>query len=96
MSVYMIVEVKEVFDKQKYGEYIKKVPQIIEQFGGKYIVRGGDVSVVAGDWHPTRVIIVEFESMEKFQAWWNSPQYHAVAHLRENSAKTNAVVVKGM
>jgi len=96
MSVYMIVEAKEVFDKQKYGEYIKKVPQIIEQFGGKYIVRGGDVSVVAGDWHPARIIIVEFESMDKFQAWWNSPEYRAVVHLRENGAKTNAIVVKGI
>jgi uncharacterized protein (DUF1330 family) len=96
MSVYMIVEAKEVFDKQKYSEYISKVPKIIERFGGKYIVRGGDVSVVAGDWKPARVIIVEFESMEKFEAWWNSPEYRAIAPLRENGAKTNAIVVKGI
>jgi hypothetical protein len=27
MSVYMIIEAKEVMNKQKYGEYIQKVPQ---------------------------------------------------------------------
>jgi len=95
MSVYMIVEAKEIMDKEKYGEYIKKVPQTIKSFGGKYLVRGGQVTVVTGDWNPARVIIVKFDSMDKFQAWWSSSEYRSVAPLREQSAKTNAVVVEG-
>lgn len=96
MSVYMIVEAKEVMDSKGYGEYIQKVPQTIAKFGGKYLVRGGPVTVLSGDWDPSRVIIVEFESMEKFQGWWNSSEYRAVAPLRERSAKTNAVVIEGL
>ena len=96
MSIYMIVEAKEVTDKAGYGEYIRKVPAIIEEFGGKYLARGGDVKVFSGDWKPGRLIIVEFESVEKFKAWWNSPKYRAIAHLREQSAKTNAVVIEGI
>ena len=96
MSVYMIVEAKEVTDKGKYGEYIQKVPQTIEKFGGTYLVRGGNTKVVSGDWDPKRVIIVQFESMEKFDAWWNSPEYRAVAPLREQGARTNAVVIEGV
>jgi uncharacterized protein (DUF1330 family) len=95
MSVYMIVEAKEVMDKQKYGEYISKVPRTIEQFGGRYLARGGKVEVIAGDWNPARLIIVEFDSMDKFQAWWHSPDYRKVALLREQGAKTNAVVIEG-
>jgi len=52
MSVYMIVEAKEITDKQKYGEYIQKVTQTIERFGGKYLARGGQIEVVSGDWNP--------------------------------------------
>jgi uncharacterized protein (DUF1330 family) len=96
MSVYMIVETKEVIDKQKYGEYIQKVPQTIEKFGGKYLARSNKIKVVSGDWNPARLIIVNFESMNKFQAWWNSPAYRAIASLREHSAKTNAIVVEGV
>ncbi len=92
----MIVEAKEVMDKEKYGEYIKRVPQTIEEFGGEYLARGGKVKVVSGDWNPARLIIVKFDSMEKFQAWWNSPEYRAVAPLREQATKTNAVVVEGV
>ena len=95
MPVYMIVDVIKIMDKEKYGEYIKRVPPIIKKFGGKYLVRGGRVNVVNGDWDPARVIIVEFDSMEKFNAWWESPEYRAAAPLREQSTKTNVVVIEG-
>lgn len=95
MNVYMIVEAKEIVEKQKYGEYIQKVPQTIKRFGGEYLARGGRIKVVSGDWHPCRLIIVKFESMEKFNAWWNSPEYQAIVHLREQAAKTNAVIIEG-
>ncbi|MGE5308638.1 MAG: DUF1330 domain-containing protein [Deltaproteobacteria bacterium] len=96
MAVYMIVEAKEVHDKQKYGEYIKQVPRTIEKFGGRYLARGGQTTVVSGDWNPARLIIVEFESKDKFDAWWNSPDYKAVAPLREQATVTNAVVIEGI
>jgi uncharacterized protein (DUF1330 family) len=96
MSVYMIIEAKEIMDRTKYGEYIEKVPQTIKKYGGKYLARGGNVTVVSGTWNPARLIIVEFASMDKFHTWWRSPEYRAVAPLREQSAKTNAVVVEGI
>jgi uncharacterized protein (DUF1330 family) len=91
----MIVEAKEIMDNEKYGEYVRRVPATITKFGGRYLARGGQVTVVSGDWNPMRVIIVEFDSLEKFQAWWDSADYRMVASLREQSAKVNAVVVEG-
>jgi len=96
MAVYLIVEAKEVMDKQQYGEYIRNVPQTIERYGGKYCARGGRVTSISGDWNPARIIIVEFESMNAFDLWWNSPEYKSVAPLREQSAKVNAIVVEGV
>jgi uncharacterized protein (DUF1330 family) len=96
MSVYIVIEPKEVSDKQKYGEYVQKVPQIIEKFGGKFLSRGGQVMVISGDWNPARLVIIEFSSMDKLQAWWHSPEYRKIAPLREQSAKVNAVVVEGI
>jgi len=96
MSVYFTVEIKEIFDKEKYMQYVSKVPPIVEKFGGKYLARGGNTITIAGDWNPLRFIIIEFENIEKFNAWWNSPEYRAVAPLREQSAKTNAIVADGV
>ena len=96
MTVYLIVEAKEVFDRELYGEYIRQVPALIEKFGGKYLVRGGAVAVLAGDWEPARLIVVAFDSREQFQRWWNSPEYRKLAPLRERGARTNAIVVEGI
>ena len=96
MPVYMIVEAKDVTDKNGYGEYVRKVPETIEKFGGEYLARGGQVAVVSGDWKPARIIIVKFGSMDKFNSWWNSPEYRAIAPLRERSTKTNAIVIEGI
>ena len=96
MPVYFMVEIKEIYDKEKYMQYVQKVPAIIEKFGGRYLARGGKTTVVSGDWTPLRFIMIEFENASKFEAWWNSPEYRAVAPLRENSAKANAVVIEGV
>ena len=92
----MMVEVKEIYDKEKYMQYVGKVPAIVEKFGGRYMIRGGKTTVIDGDWNPLRFIMIEFENMDKFNAWWNSAEYKAVAPLREESAKTNAVVIEGI
>ena len=92
----MIVEAKEVADQKGYEKYVRKVPATIKKFGGKYFARGGQVTVVSGDWKPARIIIVRFDSLKKFKAWWNSPDYRAIAPLREQSTKTNAIVVEGI
>jgi len=96
MSVYLIVEAKEITDPRKYQEYIQKVPVTIQKFGGRYLVRGGQATPVSGNWHPSRLIIVEFGSMDRFQAWWHSSEYRAVAPLREQSGTVDAVVVEGI
>lgn len=96
MAVYFIVEIKEVYDKEKYMQYVAKVPPIVEKFGGKYLIRGGNTSSIVGDWNSLRLIIIEFESMDKFRLWWNSAEYREVAPLREQSAKTSAIVTDGV
>ena len=96
MPVYMIVDVRKIRDKQKYAEYVRKVPATLRRFGGRYLARGGKTFAASGDWRPGRLVIVEFPSMQKFRAWWNSPRYRKIAPLREQSAQTNAVVAKGI
>ena len=94
MSVYFIVEIKEIYDKEKYMRYVVQVPEIVENFGVKYLICGESTTVITGDWNPLRIIMIEFESMDKFNAWWNSAEYRAVAPLREKSAKTSAIIAE--
>ena len=74
MAAYVVVDV-EITDLEKFKVYSGLSPGIINQFGGKYVVRGGATETVEGDWYPGRLVIVEFENMEQLKKWYNSTEY---------------------
>lgn len=94
MSAYIVAEV-EVTDPRKFEEYRKLVPPTIEAFGGRYVVRGGAVGSLEGDWRPKRMVVIEFDDMERAKAWHGSELYAPAKALREASANTRMIVVEG-
>jgi len=95
MSAYLIANV-DIKDVEKFQDYTKATPSIIKQFGGKFLVRGGDFEICEGSWSPKRLVLVEFESMQKAKQFYNSPEYQAIIHLRQSSAYTEWVFVDGL
>ena len=70
---YVVVEVA-VTDKDGYAkEFIPPAAKAIEEGGGKYVVRGGKTTSFQGTPPASRVVVLQFESMDKAQAWWDSP-----------------------
>jgi uncharacterized protein (DUF1330 family) len=94
MPAYTVVEV-EVEDPVRYEDYKKMVPPSLEPFGGRFLVRGGRVETLEGEWAPKRLVIVEFPSVEKAKAWWSSSEYAEAKALRQATAKTQMIVVEG-
>ena len=93
MKAYVIVEI-EMMDPQGYEAYKKLAPPTIAAYGGKYLARGGQTVVLEGSWQPKRLVILEFESLERAGAWWNSPEYAEPKRLRQASAITNMVMIE--
>lgn len=94
MSVYMLLEIV-VHDPSIYAEYVERVPAVIEKFGGRYLVRGGQVTPMEGDWNPERIVILEFSSLDLLQEWHQSVEYQELALLRAEAAESRAFVVEG-
>ena len=93
MTAYVVLNIK-VIDPAGYEEYKNIVPPIIKLFGGRYLARGGRNEILEGDWHAQRLVILEFESMEKVKTWLNSPEYAHARSLRHKYANTNMIVVE--
>jgi uncharacterized protein (DUF1330 family) len=91
MSAYLIVD-NEITDRSSYDEYRRQVVPLISRFGGRFLVRGGLISHLEGDWKPQRLVIIEFPSMDALQAWYHSAEYAPMRALRQ-SASTGSVVV---
>jgi uncharacterized protein (DUF1330 family) len=84
-----------VMDTATFQKYAEQVPGTFAPFGGHYIVRGGKPQAVEGD-PPQRFVIIAFDSVEKANAWENSPAYEAIKPLRLSSAKTRSFIVEGV
>ena len=95
MSAYVIVEV-DVTDPETFEEYRKLVPPTIEAFAGRYVARGGAVEALEGDWEPPRIVVIEFDDMERARAWHGSDAYAPARALREASATSRMIVVEGI
>ncbi len=95
MPAYVIVDIN-VTDPIPYEEYKKLAPPVVAAYGGKYLARGGKVETLEGDWSPTRLVILEFESAERAKQWLESPEYSAGRQLRHKTATSNMIVVEGV
>ena len=94
MAAYLIVDI-EVTDPAIFAEYRQQVPATVEKYGGKFVVRGGNFEVLEGNWHPKRVVVIEFPSMEQAKRWYDSEEYRGPKAVRLKSSKGSLVLVDG-
>jgi uncharacterized protein (DUF1330 family) len=95
MSAYIIVEI-EIVDPVGYEEYKKLAGATVAKYGGKYIVRGGAVETLEGEWNPKRIVVLEFESMQRAKEWLDCEEYREPRKMRHRTAKTNMILVEGV
>ncbi len=94
MSAYLVVKV-DVTDMEQYKKYTKLTPDIIAKFGGRFIVRGGEMVTLEGPEETRRMVLVEFPSMEKAVACYNSDEYQAAKAIRAGAATASFIAVDG-
>ncbi len=94
MRGYIIVDVK-ITDPERYQEYRKSAAATVEASGGRYLVRGGKTEKLEGDWEGGRIVVLEFDSVERAHAWWASEEYRAPKALRQSASVTRMILVEG-
>ena len=100
MAYYFIVTVyyepgKEAEAASLYQAYIRDVRPIVEQFGGRYLVRTEDITCLSREWNPDRVIVIAFPNKEQLEACFASEAYRKIKSRREDSVRSMAVIVPG-
>ncbi len=95
MAAYVIVDL-EVTDRDRFKDYAEAVPSTISAYGGRYLIAGGSVETIEGDWDPKRIIVIEFESLERAQEWWGSENYRELKELRRETSQAKILLVDGV
>ena len=95
MPAYLIADV-EVLDAAGYEAYRQQVPATLAAHGGRYIARGGATEALEGDWLPKRCVLIEFPSMARLKAWYDSPEYVPLRAIRERTTKSRLIATEGL
>ena len=86
----------ELTDPDGIRPYSAAVASTFEPFGGRFIVRGGEASPLEGEGPKGRFVVIAFDSMEKAQAWYNSPAYQKLKPIRQRSGNSRTFIVQGI
>jgi uncharacterized protein (DUF1330 family) len=95
MPGYFIAYV-DVTDPEKYKSYTALTPAAVGAYGGEFVVRGGNLSVVEGPGEDRRCVVIKFPSVEAAHAFWNSPEYTSAKQERIGAATMHAMIVDGV
>lgn len=68
----------------------------IAKYGGRYLVRGGAIEPLEGNWSPRTIIVVEFPDVERARTWYRSPEYAAALEVRDEALSRNLILVDGI
>jgi len=94
MPAYIIARVQ-VTDWERYREYTRKAPAAIEKFGGKFIVRGGEMVTLEGPAETGRIVVIEFPSLDQARAFYDLTEYSQARKLREGAATGQFLAIEG-
>lgn len=95
MSAYVIA-VTDITDPAQFEQYKAATPAVVAAAGGRFIVRGGEIAVLEGDWRPPRLVVAEFEDFAAARSFYESEGYQAAKKLRAGAARMHMVAVQGV
>lgn len=93
MTAYILVDIQ-VNDPVRYEEYKRKAAETVKAFGGRYLVRGGPVSTLEGEWPTSRFVVLEFPTAARAREWWGSELYAPVKAIRHATARSKMILVE--
>ena len=93
---YNVAEIT-IKDQDGYNkEYLPLVAKAITDAGGKFIVRGGKTISYEGAAPAPRVVVVQFENLDKLQALYNSASYKDAIAVGDKYSTQRIFAVEGI
>ena len=94
MKAYVIAA-ETVNDPATFDLYRRQVPATLVPFGGQFMVRGANLTVLEGEWPHPRLVVIEFPSRAAAEGWYKSAEYRKIISLRLKSSAGNLIIVDG-
>ena len=94
MKGYLLGQIA-ITDKSQYKLYDSKIGNVIKEFGGKYLVKGGLRMVKEGNPLFQRDVLVEFEDIKTARRFFSSQQFKEISKFRKAGSSGFLILVNG-
>lgn len=95
MAAYVLFQTLQVSDPETFARYRERVGATVAQYGGRYVVRGGDVEPLEGDWSFAGPVMIEFPSADAARRWYGSAEYEPLKAMRFSALTAAGVILEG-
>ena len=96
MPAYIIGDVRGAWDQEALLEYRRRNTETVERRGGRFVVRGGEIAPLEGEWDTLRIVVIEFPDMATAREWYESDDYAPLKELRRSASDTRIILVDGV
>ena len=96
MAAYLVVDT-DLTHTERYEDYKLLAKPLVEQFGGEYLARGGEITRKETDlWDPVRLVLIRFPSADQARRFYDSPEYQKVLQISKEAARRTVVILEGL
>jgi uncharacterized protein (DUF1330 family) len=95
MKGYVVCVYKNISSEDKLKEYATKARAAVENYKGKFLIRGGKSKINEGESSP-RTVIIEFPSFDQANEFYQSEEYQEAHSILKGHAERQFQIVEGV
>jgi uncharacterized protein (DUF1330 family) len=95
MTAYALAHLRTPTINADVLEYIERIQDTLDPYGGRFVVHGVEVEVLEGDW-PGSIAIIGFPDLAAARAWYDSPAYREILPRRTDHIVSDTILVDGV
>jgi uncharacterized protein (DUF1330 family) len=96
MPAYVIADVRDAHNQEALVEYRRGNTDSVARHGGRFVVRGGGMEVLEGEWDTRRIVVMEFPDLAAAHEWYESDDYAPLKALRQSASDTSIILLEGV
>jgi uncharacterized protein (DUF1330 family) len=95
IPAYAVGYLRDVVFGEDIVRYLREIDATLEPFGGEFIVHGGHIEPMEGEWDGA-LVVIRFPDRASAMQWYESDDYQRILPLRVNNSHSMAAIVDGV
>lgn len=94
MTIYVVVD-NDVHNSSEYAKYLELITPTVERYGGRYVIRAGEILFADTQWRPDRLVVIAFDTEEQAKQWVTDSDVTPIHDMRRANADSRLIIIKG-